>query len=66
MLLKELVSEHGSQSWKLIAGYLPGRSAEQCKQHWIDVLDPSIQRAPWSAEEDCVIIEVCTTVLHIY
>lgn len=38
--------------WKEIAHALPGRTARQCRRHWNFVIDPSIKKEPWSAEEE--------------
>lgn len=35
---------------------MPGRTAKQCKERWNNYLDPSIIRAPFTAEEDQMIL----------
>lgn len=52
------MEEYGTNSWKLIANQLPGLTTDQCKRHWFDVLDPSINDEPWTEEEDFILIEV--------
>lgn len=48
-------TEKGSISninWAAIAQQIPGRNAKQCRERWFLNLDPSINRGPWTAEED--------------
>lgn len=41
----------GEFSWKSVSGMVGTRTAEQCKGHWMDKLDPSVDRGPWSDSE---------------
>ena len=54
-LLLQLVSVHGRRKWAMIASQLPGRSRKQCGKRFKNVLDPTLKRDPWSAEEDLAI-----------
>jgi len=48
-------TEKGSISninWAAISQQIPGRNAKQCRERWFLNLDPSINRGPWTAEED--------------
>ena len=38
--------------WSLISKQIPGRNAKQCRERWFLNLDPSINRGPWTPEED--------------
>ena len=55
----ELVKQCGVKSWSFIAKQLQGRLGKQCRERWYNHLNPSINKHPWTAEEDRVIIEVC-------
>lgn len=55
----ELVRTHGVRSWSFIAKQLTGRLGKQCRERWYNHLNPDIIKAPWTAEEDAIIIEVC-------
>jgi hypothetical protein len=46
------------KSWSFIAKQLKGRLGKQCRERWYNHLNPDINRAPWSTEEDALIIEV--------
>jgi uncharacterized protein (DUF2237 family) len=48
---------HGGKNWVAIAALVPGRTRQQCMHRWIDLLDPSIDRATaskgkWVENED--------------
>ena len=57
-LLKDKVSKFGTQNWVIIARFLKGRLGRQCRERWHNVLDPSIVRRDWTAEEDQFIIKM--------
>ena len=47
-----LVGEHGPKGWSTIASQIEGRVGKQCRERWQNHLDPSVSKAPWSAEEE--------------
>jgi len=50
--------------WVAVANSLnSGKSSAQCSQHWNRVADPSINKGPWSAEEEGRLLE--SQKLHI-
>jgi len=55
--LCRLVEVHGASKWAIIAGKLPGRVAKQCRERWRNHLQPNIRKAPWSAEEERIILD---------
>ncbi|KAJ6395105.1 hypothetical protein OIU84_021993, partial [Salix udensis] len=50
--IMELVGKHGCRKWSVIAKSLPGRVGKQCRERWFNHLDPTINRAPWTEEEE--------------
>jgi len=52
--LLSLVDKYGHSRWEEIANQMPGRSAEQCYNHWKTVLNPNVVkgRGSWTPEED--------------
>lgn len=52
----ELVKKYGPKKWSVIAGELPGRIGKQCRERWHNHLNPNISKAPWSNEEDRIIL----------
>ena len=53
----ELVFKYGPKKWSAIAQNLPGRIGKQCRERWHNHLNPDINKAPWSEEEDRKILE---------
>ncbi|KAL7682350.1 putative Homeobox-like domain superfamily, myb-like transcription factor [Plasmopara halstedii] len=52
--LEQMVLQ-GCHSWGEVAAHIPGRTAKQCRERWRNHLDPSINKSPFSLEEDTVI-----------
>eukprot|EP00501_MAST-03F_sp_TOSAG23-6_P000064 GSMAST32.ASY1.ANO1.65.1 assembled CDS len=50
-LLILLVGRFGSKKWSNIAEYVPGRKGKQCRERWLNHLDPTLKKGPWSAKE---------------
>ncbi|KAJ7564619.1 hypothetical protein O6H91_02G026100 [Diphasiastrum complanatum] len=50
--LIELVGHYGPHNWNLIAEKLQGRSGKSCRLRWFNQLDPSINRKPFTEEEE--------------
>lgn len=55
--LRELVSEHGENSWIQIASLMPGRNSRQCRERWLNYLTPKLNTNTWTAEEDSLLLE---------
>ncbi|XP_040922247.1 myb-related protein A [Toxotes jaculatrix] len=56
--LKRLVEQYGTESWKLIANFFPGRTDGQCQHRWQKVLNPELVKGPWTKEEDQKVIDL--------
>lgn len=52
VVLADLVKAHGIKRWSVISSIMKGRSAKQCRERWKHQLDPTINSAIWSAEEE--------------
>lgn len=50
--LRQLVKQYGPQNWNLIAEKLQGRSGKSCRLRWFNQLDPSINKKPFTPEEE--------------
>lgn len=55
-LLSSLVNKGGPRRWSKVSGHIPGRNAKQCRERWVNHLDPTVNKGPWSSEEDRVLI----------
>jgi hypothetical protein len=56
-LILQWVFQNGPQKWSGLAEHLPGRIAKQCRERWLNHLDPRIKRTTWTAVEDRIIME---------
>lgn len=62
--LAQIIKERGALHWKEIAAELAVRSesgifrqGKQCRERWINHLDPSIRKGVWTEEEDAIILQ---------
>eukprot|EP00190_Bangiopsis_sp_CCMP1999_P005476 CAMPEP_0198732480 /NCGR_PEP_ID=MMETSP1475-20131203/36202_1 /TAXON_ID= ORGANISM="Unidentified sp., Strain CCMP1999" /NCGR_SAMPLE_ID=MMETSP1475 /ASSEMBLY_ACC=CAM_ASM_001111 /LENGTH=303 /DNA_ID=CAMNT_0044495611 /DNA_START=92 /DNA_END=1003 /DNA_ORIENTATION=- len=56
--LVRLVQQTGSRSWTFLAKHLHGRSGKQCRERWVNHLDPAIKKDPWTPAEDNKLLEL--------
>lgn len=42
--------------WSKIKEMLPGRSAKQCRERFINHLDPNLKKGDWSDDEEAILI----------
>jgi hypothetical protein len=52
------VSREGTKNWTKLAAMLQGRVGKQCRERWRNHLDPDVNHAPWTDEEDAVLIDL--------
>ncbi|PWA72019.1 myb domain protein 4r1 [Artemisia annua] len=50
--LKIAVRLFGAKNWHKITKFVPGRMAPQCRERWVNCLDPSLKMDKWTEEED--------------
>ncbi|EOA29895.1 hypothetical protein CARUB_v10012991mg [Capsella rubella] len=50
--VKVAVTLFGSQNWHKISQFVPGRTATQCRERWVNCLEPKVNRGKWTEEED--------------
>ncbi|XP_074564920.1 uncharacterized protein LOC141821393 isoform X2 [Curcuma longa] len=55
--LKVAVLLFGAKNWGKIAQFIPGRTQIQCRERWLNCLDPSLNLQPWTAEEDTKLLD---------
>jgi len=49
--LTRLVQARGPRGWATIAAAMPGRTAKQCRERWLNQLDPEVSKAPFTVDE---------------
>ncbi|KAK8865517.1 Myb- protein A [Tritrichomonas musculus] len=50
------VKRFGPKKWKEIAAEIKTKNAQQCRDHYNDVLDPNIKNAIWTKEEEKILL----------
>ncbi|KAG0057299.1 hypothetical protein BGZ83_000089 [Gryganskiella cystojenkinii] len=56
--LASLVNDFGPEKWVFIASKIGSRTGKQCRERWHNHLDPQINKAPFTHEEDMRILEL--------
>ena len=51
-----LCMQTGVTKWAKIAEQIPGRLGKQCRERWLNHLDPTIKKGEWTAEEDAALM----------
>jgi Myb-like DNA-binding domain len=44
------------RKWAQIATHLPGRQGKQCRERYVNHLDPNLRKGEWTDEEDMILI----------
>lgn len=55
--LISLVAE-GHQNWSKIAKGMSNRTSKQCRERWINYLDPSLKHSAFTEEEDTLLLKL--------
>lgn len=49
------------ESWNKIAKFVPGKTPKQCRDRWVNYLQPSLNFEPWSNSEDQLLVSLVNT-----
>lgn len=55
-LVLKLVKQYGPKKWSQIAKHLHGRIGKQCRERWLNHLNPVVTKGEWTEEEDRAIL----------
>lgn len=55
-MLRRKVAEHG-RKWARIAKHLPGRVGKQCRERYVNHLDPNLKKGEWTEAEERILID---------
>ena len=54
--LKRKVAEVG-RKWAMIARHLPGRIGKQCRERYVNHLDPNLKKGGWTEREEQILLD---------
>jgi len=57
-LLSQIVERSGPSGWSNIAKHIAGRNAKQCRERWVNHLNPAVKKTSWTAQEDALLLQV--------
>ncbi|GAN08499.1 hypothetical protein MAM1_0207c08013 [Mucor ambiguus] len=60
-LLQRAVHLYGAGNWTKIQRLIPGRTDMQCRERWVNILQPSINRGQFTQEETDRLLELVET-----
>jgi len=55
--LQQLVTKYGTKNWRIIASHLPHREPKQCRERWMNHLDPSVVKGRLTEKEWQVLLK---------
>lgn len=58
--LSVAVNSYGSHNWVKVQQHVPGRTDVQCRERWVNILNPELRSGPWTSEEDKKLIDAVT------
>ena len=50
--LLSIIQKVGTKNWKEVAAQMKTRNPRQCRERWNNYLNPSLNDAPWTPQED--------------
>eukprot|EP00475_Leptophrys_vorax_P039259 TRINITY_DN7062_c0_g2_i1.p1 TRINITY_DN7062_c0_g2~~TRINITY_DN7062_c0_g2_i1.p1 ORF type:complete len:152 (-),score=25.50 TRINITY_DN7062_c0_g2_i1:107-562(-) len=56
-LLKELIRQHGTNKWALVASKIRTKTNKQCRRRWQAFLNAMGNKGVWTPEEDAKLLE---------
>jgi hypothetical protein len=60
-LLFSWVERHGPTKWTECSKEIKGRCGKQCRERWVNILNPDVKKGNWSDHEQDVIFESLST-----
>jgi hypothetical protein len=55
--LLEIVTKLGADNWRQVAAEMEGRTPRQCRERWMNYVNPKIMNNQWSETEDEILLK---------
>ncbi|KAL9401546.1 hypothetical protein Peur_005395 [Populus x canadensis] len=56
-ILRQQISQHGTENWAIIASKFKDKTTRQCRRRWYTYLNSDFKKGGWSPEEDLLLCE---------
>lgn len=56
-ILRQWVDAHGANKWTDCSKLLKGRCGKQCRERWVNILNPNVIKGNWSDKEQLIIYQ---------
>jgi hypothetical protein len=53
--LRQIVAHFGCGNWSFVATQMPGRNSRQCRERWVNYINPELNHHPLSRAEDLLL-----------
>jgi hypothetical protein len=50
--LRSIVEQYGPKDWSGVASQMPNRDSRQCRERWMNYVNPALIHVPWTPEEE--------------
>jgi hypothetical protein len=57
VLLRELIQSSDPVNWSAVASHFPDRNGRQCRDRWVNYVNPRIANTPWTPDEERLLEE---------
>jgi len=51
------VKAYAPKKWVSLQAHIPGRTDVQCRERWVNILDPQLNKGNWTKDEDTMLLE---------
>lgn len=56
--LIDWIKTNGASNWSACSEFIPGRTGKQCRERWMNALNPLLKKGSWEPEEDYIIFKL--------
>lgn len=56
-IIFDYVKKYGTSNWSFISQQIPGRTGKQCRERWVNQLNPENNNDHWTTEEDQLLLD---------
>ena len=56
-ILMEWIKNHGAVKWTECSKNIKGRCGKQCRERWVNILNPGVKKGNWTDQEQTLIFE---------